>query len=114
MRMGAPVRCRTAALLQKGRCAAGCAVAMLGFAAGLLVVAPPAWAADEPTRIQPAAEGVGATAVRVQPIAKQFAPPNQPDLTDSRAREIEELFRQLMCTPTATSPGPPPSGCAKR
>ena len=74
----------------------------------------PVRAADEPTRIQPTAEGVGATGVRVQPIAKQFAPPNQPDVNDSRAREIEALYRQLMCPPTATSPGPAPSGCAKR
>ena len=78
-----PDRC----IVAEGRCAAGCAVAMLGFAAGLLVVAPPAWAADEPTRIQPAAEGVGATAVRVQPIAKQFARPISPTSpTAARAR----------------------------
>ena len=52
-------------------------------------------------------EGVGGAAVtdsvRVQPTAKQFAPPNQPDVSASDASDIDKLYRQLIDPPPATS-----------
>ncbi len=41
--------------------------------------------------------------VRVQPTAKQFAPPNQPDVSASDASDIDKLYRQLIGPPPATS-----------
>jgi NAD(P)-dependent dehydrogenase (short-subunit alcohol dehydrogenase family) len=102
----------------KDRPAAGRAAAMLAFAAGLLVAALGARAADEPARPQPTAERAVADSVRVQPTAKQFAPPNQPDVSASDASDIDKLYRQLIGPPPPTSSGSrsstPPSGSAKR
>jgi hypothetical protein len=54
----------------------------------------------------------------VQPIARQFAPPNQPDISDSDARYVDELYRQLIGPPPATSSSSrsmtPRSGSARR
>jgi NAD(P)-dependent dehydrogenase (short-subunit alcohol dehydrogenase family) len=102
----------------KDRPAAGRAAAMRAFAAGLLVAALGARAADEPARPQPTAERAVADSVRVQPTAKQFAPPNQPDVSASDASAIDKLYRQLIGPPPPTSSGSrsstPPSGSAKR
>ena len=87
----------------KDRPAAGRAAAMLAFAAGLLVAALGARAADEPARPRPTAERAGTDSVRVQPTAKQFAPPNQPDISASDASDIDKLYRQLIGPPPATS-----------
>ena len=69
-----------------------------------LAAAPLAPAADEPARPQPTAEGAGTVRTHVQPTAIEFAPPNQPDVSASEAREIDELYRQVM------SRSAPPSG----
>ena len=56
--------------------------------------------------------------VRVQPTAKQFAPPNQPDVSAREASDIDKLDRQLIGPPAAASSGSRssalPSGSAKR
>jgi hypothetical protein len=88
---------------QKDRSTAGRAVAMLAFAAGLLVAALGARAGDEPARPWPTAERAGTDSARVQPTAKQFAPPNQPDVSASDASDIDKLYRQLIGPPPATS-----------
>lgn len=88
---------------QKDRAAAGRGAAMLAFAAGLLVAAIGAPAAGEPARPQPTADRVGEDSVRVQPTARQFAPPSQPDVSASDAGYVDELYRQLMGPPSATS-----------
>lgn len=83
--------------------AAARAAAMLAFAAGLLVAALGAWAADEPARPRPNAERANADIVRFQPTADQLAPPNQPDIGSSSARFIDQLYRELIGPPVATS-----------
>ena len=98
----------------KHRLVAGAAAAMLAFAVGLLVAVFGAWAADEPARPRPTAERAGTDVVRAQPTAKQFAPPNQPDVSDSDSIYVDELYRQLIGPPPATSSGsrsisPPPA-----
>jgi hypothetical protein len=90
---------------QKDRAAAGLGAAMLAFAAGLLVAAIGAPAAGEPARPQPTADRVGEDSVRVQPTASQFAPRNQPDVSASDARYVDELYRRLIGPPPATSSG---------
>ena len=87
---------------RKDRAAVSRAAAMLAFAAGLLVAALGA-GADEPARAQPAAERAGTDSVRGQPTAKQFAPPNQPDVGASDARTVDALYRLLIGPPPATS-----------
>jgi len=47
----------------------------------------------------------GTHSVRAQPTAKQFAQPNQPDVSASHASDIDKLYRQLIGLPPATSPG---------
>jgi hypothetical protein len=89
----------------RGRPAAGRAAAMLAFAAGLLVAALGAGAA-EPARPWLTAERAATDSVRGQPIAKQFAPPNQPDVSASDAHTVDELFRLLIGPPPATSSSP--------
>jgi hypothetical protein len=89
----------------KHRLIASAAAAMLAFAVGLLVAVFGARASDEPTRPQPTAEPAGAGSVRRQPTAREFVPPNQPDVSDSAARDIDLLYRQLIGPPAATSPG---------
>ena len=79
------------------------AAAMLAFAAGLLVAALGAWAADEPARPRPTAERAGTDIVRFQPTAEQFAPPNQPDISASDRRFIDQLYRELIGPARATS-----------
>jgi hypothetical protein len=79
------------------------AAAMLAFAAGLLVAALGAWAADEPARPRLTDERAGTHSVRAQPTAKQFAQPNQPDVSASHASDIDKLYRQLIGPPPATS-----------
>jgi hypothetical protein len=79
------------------------AAAMLAFAAGLLIAALGARAADEPARPQPTAERTGTDSLRVQPTAKQFAPPNQPNVSASHASDIDRLYRELIGPPPATS-----------
>jgi hypothetical protein len=78
------------------------AAAMLAFAPGLLVAALGA-GANEPARPHSTAERAGTDSVRVQPTARQFAPPNQPDLSASDARTVDELYRLLIGPPPATS-----------
>jgi hypothetical protein len=90
---------------QKDRPTAGPAVAMLAFAAGFLVAALGARAADEPARPRPAAERAGTDSARAQPTAEQFAPPNQPDISADDARTVDTLYRQLIGAPPATSLG---------
>ncbi len=85
------------------RPAAARAAAMLAFAAGLLVAALGAWAADEPARPRPTVERAGTDIVRFRPTAEQFAPPNQPDISASDARFIDQLYRELIGPPPATS-----------
>ena len=85
------------------RPAAARAAAMLAFAAGLLVAALGARAADEPARPVPAVERAGTDIVRFQSTAEQFAPPNRPDTSASDARFIDELYRELIGSPPATS-----------
>jgi hypothetical protein len=82
------------------------AAAMLAFAVGLLVAIFGARAADAPANPQHAAERAATDSVRVQPAAKQFAPPNQPDASASHARYVDELYRQLIGPPRETSSGP--------
>ena len=89
----------------KHRLVAGGAAALLAFAVGLLVAVFAAWAADEPARPRPTAERAGTDVVRAQPTAKQFAPPNQPDVSDSDSIYVDELYRQLIGPPPATSSG---------
>jgi len=83
--------------------AADCAMAMLAFAAGLLVTTLAARAADEPARPRPTVEQGGTDSVRVQPTEKSFAPPNQPDVSASDASDIDKRYRQLIGTPPATA-----------
>jgi hypothetical protein len=85
------------------RPAAARAAAMLAFAAGLLVAVVGAWVADEPARPRPTIERPRTDTVRFQPVAEQFAPPNQPDLSASDARFIDQLYRELVGPPAATS-----------
>jgi hypothetical protein len=89
----------------KDRPAVDHAAAMLAFAAGLLVAALGARAADEPARPQPTAEQAGTNSARAQPTAEQFAPPNQPDISADDARTVDTLYRQLIGAPPATSSG---------
>jgi hypothetical protein len=55
-------------------------------------------------RPRPTAEQTGTDIVRVQPTAKQFAPPNQPDVSVGDGY-IDHLYRQLIGPPPATSSG---------
>jgi hypothetical protein len=87
------------------RLIAGAAAAMLAFGVGLLVAVFGARAADESARPRPTAERAGTDSVRVQPTAKEFAPPNQPDVSATGARDIDLLYRQLIGSPAATSSG---------
>jgi hypothetical protein len=89
----------------KHRLIAGAVAAMLAFAVGLPVPVFGARAADKPARPQPAAERGSTESVRVQPTAKEFAPPNQPDVSATGARDIDLLYRQLIGPPAATSSG---------
>jgi hypothetical protein len=88
----------------KDRLAARSSTAMLAFVAGLLVAAIGAWGADAPVRPEPTTERAGADSVRVQPTARQFAPPNQPDISASGARAVDELYRLLTGPQPATFP----------
>jgi hypothetical protein len=96
--------------------AAARAAVMLAFAAGLLVGALGAWAGDEPARPRPTVERAGTDIVRFQPTAEQLAPPNQPDISASEGQFIDQLYRQLIGPPPATSsssrPRPAPNGDA--
>jgi hypothetical protein len=89
----------------KHRLVAGGAAALLAFAVGLLIAVFGARAADEPARLRPAIERAGTDSVRVQPSAKQFAPPYQPNFSDGNARYVDELYRQLLGPPPATPSG---------
>jgi hypothetical protein len=80
------------------------AAAVLTFAVGLLVAIFGA-RADEPAKPQHAAEQAATDSVRVQPTAKQFAPPNQPALNARDASDIDQLYRQLIGPAPATSSG---------
>jgi hypothetical protein len=88
---------------QKDRAAAGRGAVMLAVAAELLVAAIGAPAAGESAQLQPTAERAGEDSVRVQPTASQFAPPSQPDVSASDAGYVDELYRQLIGPPAATS-----------
>jgi hypothetical protein len=77
------------------------AAAMLVFAVGLLVAAVAA-GADEAAQTVPTAARPVTGGARVQPTAKQVAPPNQPDISASDARTVDELYRQLIGPPPAT------------
>jgi hypothetical protein len=89
----------------KHRLIAGAAATMLAFALGLLVAVFGARAADEPAPPQPTAERASTDSIRVQPTAKEFAPPNQPDVSAAGAHDIDLLYRQLIGPPAATSSG---------
>ena len=71
-----------------------------------------------PARPRPTAEQTGTYIVRVQPTAKQFAPPNQPDINTSDARAVDELYHRLIGSQPANSLDPGsstrPSGSAER
>jgi hypothetical protein len=56
-------------------------------------VVPWSMAADEPARPRPTAERAGTDIVRVQPTAKQFAVPNQPDVSTG---EVMALVQNAM------------------
>ena len=77
--------------------------AVLAFAAGLLVAALGAWAANEPARPRTNVERARTDIVRFQLTADQFAPPNQPDIGARDARFIDQLYRELIGPPPATS-----------
>jgi len=79
----------------KQRPAAARSAAMLAFAAGLLVAALGA-GADESARPQPTVERGRTDCHCMQPIAKQFAAPNQPDVNPSDARAVDELYHVLI------------------
>jgi hypothetical protein len=102
----------------KHRLVACGAAALLAFAVGLLVAVFGALAADQPARPRPTAERPGADSARVQQTARRCAPPNQPDVSDSDARYVDELYRQLIGPPPATSSSSrsmtPRSGSARR
>ncbi len=87
------------------RPAAGRTAAILAFAAGLLVAAVGAWAADAPVRPQPTAERAGTGSVRAQPTARQFAPPTQPDASDRNFIFVDELYRELIGPASAPASG---------
>ncbi len=89
----------------KDRPAAGGAAAVLAFAAGLLVATIGTASPDEPAQPQPTAKRAGTDSVHVQPTARQFAPPNQPDLSASDASDIDKLYRELIGPPPTTSSG---------
>jgi hypothetical protein len=93
---GIPNVARLTSWRKHHRPAAARAAAMLAFAAGLLVAVVGAWVADEPARPR-------TDTVRFQPVAEQFAPPNQPDLSASNARFIDQLYRELVGPPAAIS-----------
>jgi hypothetical protein len=80
----------------KHRLVAGGLAATLALAVGLLVAAFGALAADEPARPRATAEGAGADSVRVQPTAKQFAPPYQPNFSDSSERQQRQIRRRAL------------------
>jgi len=84
--------------------AAGHTAATLALAAGLLLAAPVARADDGSAHGQQTVEGAGTDRVRVQPTARQFAPPNQPDVSAREARDIDALYHQLIGPKPATSP----------
>jgi hypothetical protein len=88
---------------------------MLAFAAGLLVAALGA-GAGELAQPRPTVERAGTDIVRFQPTSEQFGPPNQPDIGDSDGRFIDQLYRELIGPPRATSSSsqarPAPSGNA--
>jgi hypothetical protein len=90
----------------------GRSAGMLTFAVGLLVAAFGATAADVPARPQPTAERIRTESDRAQPTARQFAPPNQPDVSTGDARTVDELYRQLILNRNSLEY--PPSGHAKR
>jgi hypothetical protein len=98
----------------KHRLVACGAAALLAFTVGLLVAVFGALAADEPAPPRRADAGNA----RVQPTARHFTPPNQPDVSDSDARYVDDLYRQLIGPPPAISSGSrsmtPRSGSAKR
>ena len=85
----------------KHRLMAGAVAALLAFAVGLLIAAFGARAADEPGQPGPARTG----SVRLQPTAKQLALPSQPSVSDRDSIYVDELYRQLIGPPSATSPG---------
>ena len=93
-------------------------VIMLALVAGLLVSASRARAADGRGLLQPSTERAGTDSVRAQPTAKQFAPPNQPDVNPNDARAVDELYRLLMGPQPADSLDPRsstrPSGSVER
>jgi hypothetical protein len=82
----------------------GSAATMLIFATGLLVAGPMARAADDAAR-PPSIVETGAHRVRVQPRAKEFAPPFRPDVSVSGARTVDALYRQLIAPQPAISQG---------
>jgi hypothetical protein len=79
--------------------------ARLALAAGLLLIVVGAGAADDLARSESIAERAGMESIRAQPIAEQFEAPNQPATSASDARFIDELYRQLIGPPPATSSG---------
>jgi hypothetical protein len=82
------------------------------LAAAAILVAPPAGIASagdamtgnptanavqqDPPNNPPTAIRQGDGAVHVQPNARQFAWPNRPDVDPARAKEVDELYRELM------------------
>ena len=92
--MGSPVRCLILARWHNDPLRQGSGAAMLLVAAAFLVGAPMARSAEDAARPRPNLEA-GADRVRVQPSAKEFAPPNPPDVSTKAAHEIDGLYRQL-------------------
>ena len=92
----------------KHRLVACGAAALLAFAVGLLVAVFGALAADESARPRPTTERTGTDSVRAQSAAKQFAPPNQPDVSAGDAGTVDALYR-LLIGPQPAAPSDPRS-----
>ena len=71
------------------------AAALPTLAAGLLLTGSVARADEGWENAQQTIDGAHTDRVRVQPTAREFAPPNQPDVGASAARDIDALYQQL-------------------
>ena len=71
------------------------AAASLAVAVGLLLTGSVARADEGWENGQRTIDGAHTDRVRVQPTAREFAPPYQPDVGASAARDIDALYQQL-------------------
>ena len=100
--MGSSVRCQILAPWHNNPLRPGSAAALLLVATVLLVAAPMARGAEDVARPWPNFEA-GAYRVRVEPSAKEFAPPNPPDVSTKAGHEIDALYHQLVGPQSGTS-----------